>query len=166
MPSRLSLLPLHFFNRMHGVRGSGLETTKNTMHQCRLFLVPDPPLAPSCTSYLSVSHSFFPLIFLLLSFNFPTPSLHPSSPACPVSLTYRRCRSPDVWFWAQMVLACLWRWIKPPVSPLLSMCKWSGQRTSNKGKGGRNVREKNRTVKQHPTLMFHGIPGRLNSNAC
>lgn len=50
------------------------------------------------------------------------------------------------------------------------MCKWSGQRTSNRGKGGRNVRkEKKKTlcsaVKQHPMLAFHSILGRVDSNA-
>lgn len=45
-------------------------------------------------------------------------------------------------------------------------------RTKNaKQRGGRNAREgeekeekkRNRTVKQHPMLMFHGIPGRVNA---
>lgn len=113
---------------------------------------------PFCLPLVFLSFSFFSL----LTFHLPL-SVRPPPPA-PSLLSYRRHRSPDVWFWAQMVLACLWRWIKPPVSPLPSMCKWSGQRTSNKGKGGRNVRKKKpRTVKQHPTLMFQGIPGRLNS---
>ncbi len=162
--------PLHPFNRMYRVRGSGLETTKDSMRQCSLVLVPKSPLSPSCTSYLSVSPSFFSLFpsFSLLTFLLLL-SIHPPPPA-PLLLSYRRRRRPYVWFWAQMALACLWRRIKPPVSPFASMCKWSGQRTSNRGKGGRNAMEKkkrnSRTVKQHPTLMFHGIPRRVNSNAC
>lgn len=151
LPSRLSLRPLHPFNRMYRVRGSGLETTKDSMRQCSLVLVPNLPLSPSCTSYLSVSPFFF-LSFSSLSLspalNFPSPSLHPSSPAClPACLPRSSSHIGDaeglyVWFWAQMALACLWRWIKPPVSPFASMCKWSGQRTSNRGKGGRNARRK------------------------
>ena len=30
----------------------------------------------------------------------------------------------------------------------------------------RGKKRKARTVKQHPTPMFHGIPGRVNSHAC
>lgn len=42
-------------------------------------------------------------------------------------------------------------------------------RTKNvkEGERGKECEEKNPSaVKQHPTLMFHGIPGRVNSNAC
>lgn len=137
--------PLLSFNRMYRVRGSGLETTKDSVRQCSLVLVPNPPLAPCCTSYLSVSPSFFshfPLFLSPLTFRL---SIHP--PPTLSLLSYRRCRRPGVWFWAQMALACLWQWIKPPVSPFPSMCKWSGQRTSNRGKGGRNVRRERKKTR-------------------
>lgn len=101
---------LHPFNRMYRVRGSGLETTKDTIRQCSLVLVPNPP------SYPLVPPTFFslPLFFLkrssfsLLTFHLLL-SIRPPPPA-PFLLSYRRR---TIWFWAQMALACLWRWIKP-----------------------------------------------------
>lgn len=129
------------------------------------------------------------------SFIFSRPSTfhHPLFRPCPCPssrLVYiGEARSLLFWFRAQMALACLWQRIKPPVSPFASMCKRSGQRTSNRRRkkkgGGRNaregegereeegVREKGKkkknlrlSVKQHSALMFHGIPGRVNSNSC
>lgn len=154
------------FDRMYRVRGSGLETTKDSLHQCSLVLVPNPPLAPPAPPTF-LSPPLFSPISLSLSPNFPSPlSIRPPPPA-PFLLSYRRRRRPCVWFWAQMALACLWRWIKPPVSPFASMCKWSGQRTSNKGKGGRNARgEKKNTLQDCETtpdadVSRHSWKGKL-----
>lgn len=118
---------------------------------------------------------FFLFSLSLLTFHHPLSTRRPPRPPALFLISYRRRRRPCVWFRAQMALACLWQWIKPPVSPFASMCKWSGQRTSNRRKGGRNARKERKkthtqknpsAVKQHSTLMFHGIPGRVNSNAC
>lgn len=152
-----------------------METTKDSIRQYGLVLVPTPLPLPHLVPPTFLSPPLF-FSFLPLALNFPSPSFHPSSPPPALFLiSYRRRRRPCVWFRAQMALACLWQWIKPPVSPFASMCKWSGQRTSNRRKGGRNARKERKkthtqknpsAVKQHSTLMFHGIPGRVNSNAC
>lgn len=92
---------------------------------------------PCCPSFIfSPFHS--PL-------NFPSPTFPPLPLVS--SRVYRGGALRSFWFRAQMALACLWQRIKPPVSPFASMCKRSGQRTSNrrrKKKGGRNVRERGR----------------------
>lgn len=87
---------------------------------------------PCCPSFI-----FSPLHSPL---NFPSPTFPPLPLVS--SRVYRGGARRSFWFWAQMALACLWQRIKPPVSPFASMCKRSGQRTSNrrrKKKGGRNV---------------------------
>lgn len=103
-------------NRMYRVRVSGLETTKDSMRQCSLVLVPNPPIAPLVPPTFSLSPSFFLSIssFSLLTFHCRLSILLPPLPP-PASFlfSYRRRRRPYVWFWAQMALACLWRWIKP-----------------------------------------------------
>jgi len=89
------VFPSTSFNRMYRVRGSGLETTKDSMHQCSLVLVPNPPFAFLVTPAF-LSPPLFPLISLFLFPNFPSP------PPALLLLSYRRHRRPDVWFWAQM----------------------------------------------------------------
>lgn len=139
-----------------GSEGQDWKPQKTVCVSVAWFLFQTSPLAPLVPPTFLSPPSFFSHFPLSLSpaLNFPSPSLHPSSPAClPACLPRSSSHIGDaeglyVWFWAQMALACLWRWIKPPVSPFASMCKWSGQRTSNRGKGGRNARREKK--KQNP----------------
>lgn len=108
-------------------KGSEMETTKDSLRQRR-------------RSTTSLPLPAAPLLFSLPSTR-PSTFHHPLFRPCLWSrLVYIGEARRSFWFRAQMALACLWQRIRPPVSPFASMCKRSGQRTSNrrrKKKGGK-----------------------------
>lgn len=133
MPSHLSLRP---FTPSTGCIGSAGQNWKPQKTVCFsiawLFYLPPLFLPP-----------FFPF-FISPPLNFPSPAFHPSPlPPLPPS---SHIRDAERLVRAQMALACLWQWIRPPVSPFASMCKRSGQRTSNRGKRGKECEERKTPV--------------------
>lgn len=113
------------------------------------------PQKPVCTNiplFLFQTPPFlFPPIFLFPSQNFPSSPLL----ACSIPLLVQETHKALHFGFGP-------RWLKcasgSGLAPPPSICKWSGQRTSNRrGKAGRNAGEGERkpwTEKQHSTLMF------------
>lgn len=139
------------------------------MRQCGLVLVPllppaplSPPTSPSPPLVLFGSHFLLSLsIYRSLPSHSANPPTHHAAPFASCTRS-----EPDVWFWAQMALACLWLRIKPPASPFpLSPCASGQDKERQTGEGGKECEEKPRDCETTPDtdVSWHSWKSKLKA---